>query len=298
MLYSLEARRFCFLPRYRVVWSPMNGRNFRALLEAKWDEKKFLCVGLDTDLEKIPEAARKEDTRTTMVAFNRAIIDATKDLVCAYKPNIAFFEAHGDEGFAALRETIAYILDVALDVPIILDAKRADIKSTNLQYAISAFEHLRVDAITVNPYLGGEPLQPFLDRKDKGVIVLCHTSNPGAREVQELTVDGEPLFKKIATLTKEEWNKNGNCSLLVGATYPEELKEVRALVGDMPILIAGIGAQNGDLNKVIENGLDAKGRGLIVNAARSIIFASEGADFAEKAREAALALHDAITKAL
>jgi len=276
----------------------MNGRNFRSLLEAKWDEKKFLCVGLDSDINRIPEAIRKEDTRSTIVAFNRAIIDATKDLVCAYKPNVAFYEARGEEGFAALRETIAYIIDVAPDIPVILDSKRGDIASTNDQYAISAFEHLRADAVTVNPYLGGEPLQPFFERGDKGVIVLCHTSNPGAGEVQELSTGGEPLYKKIASLAATQWNKNGNCCVMVGATYPEELGEVRALVGDMPILIAGIGAQKGDLKKVLQHGLDGKKRGLIVNATRSIIFAGNGENFAKSAREAAETLHDAITKAL
>lgn len=276
----------------------MAGRNFRELLEAKWDEGKFVCVGLDSDLEKIPEAARKEDTRTTIVAFNRAIIDATKDIVCAYKPNTAFYEAHGEEGMAALRETIAYILNVAIDVPIILDAKRGDIANTNEQYAISAFEHLRADAITVHPYLGAESLKPFFDHAERGVIVLCHTSNAGAREVQDLEVEGEPLYKHIAKLATQEWNKNENCCLLIGATYPEELKEVRTIVGDMPILIAGIGAQKGDLEKTILNGIDTQKRGLIVNAARSIIFASHEEDFAERARESAQKLHDSIAKVL
>lgn len=276
----------------------MAGRNFRELLETKWDEKKFICVGLDSDLEKIPEAARKGSTRETIVAFNRAIIDATKDLVSSYKPNTAFYESRGEDGFAALRETISYIIDAAPDIPIILDAKRGDISNTNEQYAISAFEHLRADAVTVHPYLGAESLEPFLARKDKGVIVLCHTSNPGAREVQELPVGEEPLYKVIARLTAGEWNKNRNCCVLVGATYPEELGEVRKIVGEVPILVAGIGAQDGDLEKTIRNGLDGKKRGLIVNAARSIIFASQEADFAERARESTQKLHEAIIKVI
>src|SRR3989344_2091030 len=259
-------------------------RDFRELLETKWDEGKFLWVGLDSELEKIPEGAQKEDTRATIVAFNRTIVDATKDIVCAYKPNPAFYEARGEEGFAALRETIAYILDVAPDIPVILDAKRADIVSTNEQYAISAFEYLRADAITVNPYLGAEPLRPFFDRENKGVIVLCHTSNPGAKELQNLSVDGEQLYKYVARSAKERWNEKGNCCIMVGATYPEELGEVRSIVGDMPILVAGIGAQNGDLEKTVKNGLDARARGLIVNVSRSVIFASKGADFASAAR--------------
>ncbi len=274
-------------------------RDFRELLETKWDEGKFLCVGLDTDLVKIPEAAQKEDTRRTMVAFNRAIIDATKTIVCAYKPNPAFYEARGEEGYAALRETIAYVLDVAPDVPVILDAKRADILSTNEQYAISAFEHLRADAITVNPYLGAEPLKPFFEREERGVIVLCHTSNPGAKELQNLVVDGgEPLYKYVARSAHERWNAKGNCLLMVGATYPEELGEVRKIVGDMPILVAGIGAQDGDLEKTIRAGLDSRKRGLIVNASRSIIFASKGPDFAEVAGAHARDIHERIRKSL
>lgn len=273
-------------------------RDFRELLETKWDESKFLCIGLDSALEKIPDAAQREDTRRTIVAFNRSIVDATKDIVCAYKPNPAFYEARGEEGMAALRETIAYILDVAPDVPVILDAKRADILSTNEQYAASAFEYLRADAITVNPYLGAEPLKPFFDRENKGVIVLCHTSNPGAREFQNLPVEGEELYKYVARAAAGRWNEKGNCAVMVGATYPEELKAVREIVADMPILIAGIGAQDGDLQKTIRHGLDTRGRGLIVNASRSVIFASKGSDYADAARGKAEELHKAIKNAL
>lgn len=276
----------------------MAGRNFRDLLEAKWEEKKFLCVGLDSDLEKIPETAQKENTRETIVAFNRAIVDATKDLVCAYKPNPAFYEARGDEGVSALRETIAYISDVALDVPVILDAKRGDIANTNEQYAQAAFQYLRADAITVQPYLGRESLEPFYKRHDKGVIVLCHTSNPGADEIQSLLLGKEPLYKVVARLAATTWNGYSNSCVMVGATYPEKLGEVRAIVGDMPILVAGIGAQNGDLEKTIKNGIDSRKRGLIVNASRSIIFASKGADFATVAREQAEKLHDGIVRVL
>jgi len=276
----------------------MRSRNFRQLLESKWDDGKFLCIGLDTDLEKIPESARTGDVRSTLVAFNKAIIDATKDLVCSYKPNIAFYEAHGEQGIDALRQTMAIITELPDPIPVILDAKRGDILNTNEQYAIAAFEHLRADAITVNPYMGGEPLKPFFDRADKGVIVLCHTSNPGAGEVQDLTVDGEPLYKHIARITAEKWNSAGNCCVLVGATYPEELREVRSVVGEMPILIAGVGAQNGDLQKTLECGRDKNRRGLIVNASRSIIFASEGPDFAEVARQKATELHGAIKAAI
>src|SRR3989344_4767800 len=247
----------------------MPGRNFRELLERKWDEGKFLCVGLDTDLEKIPDSAQKDSARATMVVFNRAIVDATKDIVCTYKPNSAFYEARGDEGFAALRETTQYILDQAPDVPVILDAKRADIGSTNKGYVDSIFHYLQMDAVTVHPYLGSEALKPFLERKDKGIFVLCRTSNGGAGELQDLMTEGEPLYKQVAHL-----------------------------VGDMPILIPGVGAQGGDLEKAVRAGKDSRGKGMIVATSRSIIFASHSADFAEAARAKATELHGTIMKAL
>ncbi len=272
-------------------------RDFRKLLEAKWDEGKFLCVGLDPDFEKIPESARKEGTRETIVNFNRAIIDATKDIVCAYKPNSAFYEAHGDEGWSALRETIQYIRDQAPDVAVILDGKRGDIGNTNNGYVESAFNHLHADAVTIQPYLGREAVRPFLDHKDKGVIVLCKTSNDGASEFQDLLVQGAPLYQVVARQVAQKWNSNGNCALVVGATYPAELAEVRAIAPDMPILIPGIGTQNGDLQKTVAAGKTADGKGMIISASRAVIFASSGKDFAEAARAKAQELHDAITKA-
>ncbi len=278
-------------------------RDFRQLLEAQWEQGKFLCVGLDSDYEKIPQAARparpgQVGVGETIVAFNRAIVDATKDLVCAYKPNSAFYEAHGDEGWKALRATIQYIHDQAPEVPVILDAKRADIGNTNNGYVESAFDHLHADAITVAPYQGGEALAPFLDRKEKGVIVWCRTSNPGASEFQDLNVGREPLYMVVARHVAEKWNKNGNCGLVVGATYPEELAAIRKEVGDMPILIPGVGAQNGDLEKTVAAAKDSRGRGMIISVSRAVIFASSGDDFAKAAREKVTALHDAIRKAL
>jgi orotidine-5'-phosphate decarboxylase len=273
-------------------------RDFRELLEKKWDEGKFLCVGLDPDFEKIPQAARQPGTRETIVAFNRAIIDATRDLICAFKPNPAFYESHGDEGWKALRETIQYVHDAAPDAPVILDAKRADIGNTNENYAAAAFDYLHADAITVHPYLGGEALAPFFARKNNGIIVLCHTSNPGAGEIQELLVGGEALYKLVARRAASAWNGSGNCCVMVGATYPEELGEVRKIVGDMPILVAGIGAQDGSLEKSVAMGKDSRSRGLIMNASRAIIFASDGNDFAGAAREKATELDGAIRKAL
>lgn len=275
-----------------------SSRNFRELLESRWELGNFLCVGLDSEPEKIPESARGVTVRETIVNFNKAIVDATKDLVCAFKPNPAFYEVHGEEGWGALKDTISYIHEVAPEVPVILDAKRGDIGNTNSAYARSAFDDLKADAITVQPYLGSEPLAPFFERKEKGIIVLCHTSNPGAGEIQNLSVDGEPLYKVIAKLAAEKWNANGNCCLMVGATYPEELSEIREITGDMPILTAGIGAQNGDLAKTMHAGLDKNKKGLIVNASRSVIFASSGTDFAEAAGKKAAEIDGAIRAAL
>lgn len=273
-------------------------RNFKALLEAQWDAKKFLCVGLDTDFEKLPEKWRDRGVYEAILGFNRDIIDATAAIAGSYKPNSAFYEAHGDIGFAALRATIQYIHEIAPDAPVILDAKRADIGNTNTGYAVSAFDHLGADAITVHPYLGSEALAPFLEREDKGVIVLCRTSNLGAGEIQDLHVDGEPLYMHVAKCVSEKWNTRGNCGLVVGATYPEELAEVRKAVGDMPILIPGIGAQGGDLEKTVAAGKDASGRGMMISASRAIMFASTGDDYAEAAQRKSQELHSDITKAL
>lgn len=276
----------------------MPTRNFRELLESRWARGNLLCIGLDSELEKIPESARKSSAKETILSFNRAIIDATHDLVGSYKPNPAFYESSGEEGFSALHETIQYINKVAPDVAVIVDSKRGDIGNTNRNYAKSCFGYLGADAITVQPYLGGESLAPFLEMKEKGIIVLCHTSNPGAGEIQNLSVNGEPLYKVVARLAATKWNANGNCCVMVGATYPEELGEVREIVADMPILIAGIGAQDGNLHETIKAGIDSRRRGLIVNASRSVIFASHEADFAQAARAKAEELDGAIREAL
>lgn len=281
----------------------MAKRNFRELLEAQWSRGNFVCVGLDSEVNKIPEHQHYTDygvnnrdikVAETIVAFNRRIVEATKDIVCAYKPNAAFYEAHGDEGIAALRRTIETIHAIAPDVPVILDAKRADIGNTNAGYVDAAFGFLQADAITVHPYLGAEALQPFLARANKGVIVLCRTSNPGAGEFQDLSVNGEPLYRFVARRVSSEWNKNGNCALVVGATCPDELREVRTLVSDMPILIPGIGAQGGDIAKTVAAGADSRGKGMIINSSRGIIFASKEKDFAEAARRETIKLRDAI----
>ena len=289
-------------------------RNFRQMLEAKWAEGRFVCVGLDGDYKKIPETvkSKKHGVCSVMLDFNQAIIDATKDLAGAYKLNAAFYEAHGTAGMDALRYTIEYIRTAAPKVPVIYDAKRADIGNTNDGYVKSAFDWLYADAITVNPYFGQEALEPFLKEKDKGIIVLCRTSNKGASEFQDLWWDiglGHPLANKLGKLSitlyqqvaynvATHWNNNGNCALVVGATYPEELARVRQIVGDMPILIPGIGAQGGDLEKTVLAGKDSRGRGMIINSSRGIIFASSGADFAEATRHETQKLHNSINQCL
>lgn len=276
-------------------------QNFRQMLEERWAAGIFSCVGLDSDYSKIPDvvkrAVRDEFARKlasgpqkaaeSIFRFNVGIVQATKGSVCAYKPNIAFYESYGPDGITALRKTIGFIKAHAPEVPVILDAKRADIGNTNDEYVEMAFNTLGADAITVHPYLGKEALQPFLEQKDKGIIVLCRTSNSGAGEFQDLEVDGEPLYQIVARRVAEHWNKNGNCAVVVGATYPEELQKVREIVGNMPILIPGIGKQGGDLKKTVEAG----GREIIINSSRGVIFASNGPDFAQAARDEVVELN-------
>lgn len=249
-------------------------KSFLDKLKTKWDEGKFVCVGLDqADFDS-----------------NQRIVDQTFDLVCAYKPNSAFYEAEGAAGWESLKKTIEYIKEKSPDLPIILDAKRGDIGNTNEAYVKAIFDDLGVDAVTVSPYLGRESLKPFLDRTDKGILVLVKTSNPGAGEFQDLSVDGKPLYQVVAEHVKN-WNTNGNCAVVVGATYPEELKKVREIVGDMPILVPGVGAQGGDLQNTIKNGLNSNKQGLIISSSRGIIFATDP-------REATLKLHQEIVSSL
>jgi orotidine-5'-phosphate decarboxylase len=276
-------------------------RHFKRLLEARWAADHFVCVGLDSNLERIPEsvyAGGKMCIMHAILAFNCAIIEATHDLVCAYKPNIASYAEHGAEGIEALQQTITYIQAVAPGIPVILDGKRGDIGKSNVRYTIEAFVYLNADAITVSPYLGEESLRPFLDRKTKGVIVVCHTSNTGAFEFQDLTVSGETvpgnsmaLYEYIAHRVATVWNKNDNCGLVMGATYPDQLSTVRKLVGNMPILIPAIGAQGGDLQQTVKA---AGGNHMIINSSDGIIFASQEADFADAARAETMRLRDLI----
>ena len=256
------------------------------MLEAKWAEGKFVCVGLDPDEDKIPQ----EDlppSEPIFYSFCTKIVEATRDLVCAYKPNLAFFLAHGSDGVRSLEDIIDKIHKIAPDVPVILDAKVADIGNTNNGYTKFAFDRLEADAITVHPYLGQEALKPFLDRKDKGVIVLCRTSNPGAGEFQDLRIPNSfevavdnrdleklnpRLYEFVAHRVMHRWNANGNCCLVAGATYPDELAAIRKIAPDMPLLIPGVGKQGGDVSRVVKA---AGGKRMVINSSSGIIFAED-----------------------
>lgn len=252
----------------------------------------LVCVGLDSDYTKIPQHLKHR--KNPIFEFNKTIIDVTADFVCAYKLNSAFYEAEGLSGLLQLKFTIHYLQKKYPQIPIILDAKRGDVGSSNIGYVKFAFDFLGVDAVTLHPYLGKEALLPFLERKDKGCIILCRTSNPGAGELQDIKVKGVSIYRYIATRVAKKWNKNNNCMLVVGATYPKELAEVRKIVGDMTFLVPGIGAQGGTLEKTVKAGLNSKKAGMIINSSRGIIFASSGKDFAEKAREETVKLRDII----
>ncbi len=252
-------------------------------LTRAWERSDSLaCVGLDPEIERFPRHIAAEPS--PIFQFNRAIIDATADLVCAYKPQFAHYAACEAED--QLERTIEYIHKTHPGVPVILDAKRGDVGNTAERYAIEAFERYGADAVTVNPYLGGDALEPFLRHADKGVAILCRTSNPGARDLQDLVIGARKLYQVVAELTAQRWNSRGNCLLVVGATYPGDLAEVRALVGAMPLLVPGVGAQRGDVAQVVQNGQTAQGTGLIISSSRGILYASAGEDFAGAARAA------------
>jgi orotidine-5'-phosphate decarboxylase len=248
----------------------------------------LLCIGLDPDHNKLP-------TNIGQFIFNQAIIDATAEFACVFKLNPAFYEALGAPGVEALKQTCDYIKAHHPDIPFIIDAKRGDIGNSNQGYVEYVFDYLGADAVTVPPYMGAESLAAFLRHADKGIIVLCRTSNPGAGEFQDLIAAGQPLYVHVARQVATTWNTHGNCSLVVGSTYPDELREIRGIVGpDMPILVPGTGTQGGDLASALAAGLNPAGRGLMINASRGIIFAGSGADYADSARLAASKLRDEI----
>jgi len=252
-------------------------------LTRAWKRSDSLaCVGLDPDIERLPRHIAAQPS--PIFHFNKAIIDATADLVCAYKPQFAHYAAHEAED--QLERTIEYIHQAHPGVPVILDAKRGDVGNTAERYAIEAFGRYGADAVTVNPYLGSDALEPFLRHADKGVVILCRTSNPGARDLQDLMIGARKLYQVVAELAAQRWNSRGNCLLVVGATCPGELAEVRALVGDMPLLVPGVGAQRGDVAQVVQSGATAQGTGLIISSSRAILYASSGEDFAGAARAA------------
>jgi orotidine-5'-phosphate decarboxylase len=264
--------------------------NFSEKLEqAVQKNKSLLCVGLDPDPQRIPD-------NLGVFEFNKAIIDATSDLVCAYKPNLAFYEALGDEGLDALKQTVKHIPG---NIPVIADAKRNDIGNTAKAYATAIFSVLNFDAVTVNPYLGFDSVEPFIEYRDKGIFILCRTSNPGSADFQSLRCRFEkgyrPLFEIVAARASQ-WNTTGNVGLVVGATFPEELKLIRQQHPDMTILIPGVGAQGGDIGLAVSYGIDASGRGIIINSSRQVLYASSGKDFARAARLAASELRDEINQ--
>jgi orotidine-5'-phosphate decarboxylase len=270
--------------------------NFTTKLQTAWqDNNSLLCVGLDPSPEKLPLHLRELATHSierAFTAFCTAIIDATAAYACAFKPQIAYFAAHRAE--SALEAIIQYSRTHYPHIPVILDAKRGDIGSTAEQYAMEAFERYQADAVTVNPYMGFDSVQPYLAYPDKGVIILCRTSNPGGSDLQFLSIDGTPLYQIVAHKVAHEWNTTGQCALVVGATFPNEIQTVREIVGDMPLLIPGIGAQGGDLAATMMAGQTANGTGVMINSSRAIIYASAGEDFAQAAAKAAQETQQAI----
>lgn len=270
---------------------------FMQQLNQAWhSQNSLLCVGLDPDIQMMPAHLQALPIEQAIFEFCKTIIDATAPYACSFKPQIAYFAAHSAEN--VLQDLIAYSHAHHPHIPVILDAKRGDIGSTATQYAIEAFDRYQADAVTVNPYMGFDSIEPYLNYSNKGVIVLCRTSNAGGSDLQFLNVSvGEhtrPLYQHVAHLVADKWNTNGQCALVVGATFPNEVKLVRDLVGDMPLLIPGIGAQGGDLNATLKAGLTENGTGVMINSSRGIIYASQGEDFAQAATVAAQGLVQAM----
>ena len=267
--------------------------DFKTSLEAAWARNdSLLCVGLDPDPAKFP--AHLKGRSEAILEFCKAIADATAGLVCAFKPQIAYFAANRAED--QLEALIRHIHDRHPGIPVILDAKRGDIGATAEQYAREAFERYGADALTVNPYMGFDSVEPYFAWKGRGVIVLCRTSNAGGSDLQFLETGGRKLYQHVAELVATKWNAGGQCALVVGATFPAELAEVRRIVGDMPLLVPGIGAQGGDVAATVRAGRTAAGTGLMINSSRAILYAGKGEDFAAAARQAALETRDAINR--
>ena len=269
--------------------------SFTQQLQSAWaSQGSMLCVGFDPDPKRLPPLLQGKPEG--IFEFCREIADATADLACSFKPQFAYFASQGAE--AQLEKLIAHLKNKYPKIPVILDAKRGDIGSTAEHYALEAFERYGADAVTVSPYLGFDSVEPYLKHAGKGVIVLCRTSNPGGSDLQFLNVapGGEPLYLHVAKLAAQHWNGSGQISLVVGATFPEEIVKVRAVVGEMPLLIPGIGAQGGDIDATVKAGSIANqpGTGMMINSSRAILYASSGSDFAEAARKVALSTRDAL----
>ncbi|AMP16691.1 orotidine-5'-phosphate decarboxylase [Collimonas pratensis] len=264
-------------------------------LSAAWrTNNSLLCVGLDPDIAKFP--AHMQQQPDAIYTFCKEIIDATAATACAFKPQIAYFSAMRAED--QLEAICAYLRENHPHIPIVMDAKRGDIGATAEQYAREAFERYGADAVTVSPYMGFDSVAPYLEWKDRGAIVLCRTSNAGGSDLQFLTVDGVPLYQHVARLVAEKWNTNGQCGLVVGATFPQELAQVRSIIGDMPLLVPGVGAQGGDIQATVHAGKTANGMGMMINSSRAILYAkpdlAAGEDFAQAAKRVALETRDAI----
>jgi orotidine-5'-phosphate decarboxylase len=273
-----------------------NPGSFRDQIEAAWaSQGSMLCLGLDPDPQRFPPSIGKSPK--TILNFCKEIADSCADLVCAFKPQFAYFASQRAED--QLEELIAYLKTAYPRIPIILDAKRGDIGSTAEQYALEAFQRYQADAVTVNPYMGKDSIEPYLQYPGKGVIILCRTSNPGGSDIQSLPINShQAVFERVAGLAKE-WDQAGQIALVVGATFPQEIARVRAIVGNMPLLIPGIGAQGGDIEATVAAGqvVNRPGTGMMINSSRAILYASAGEDFADAARKAAMATRDAIRSA-
>ena len=275
-----------------------SSNTFTQQLQSAWaSQGSMLCVGFDPDPKRLPTVLQGKPEG--IFEFCRDVADATADLVCSFKPQFAYFASQRAE--AQLEKLIKHLKDRYPHIPVILDSKRGDIGSTADHYALEAFERYGADAITVNPYMGFDTIEPYLKHRGKGVIVLCRTSNPGGSDLQFLNVGpkGEPLYLHIAQLAAQQWNSSGQIGLVVGATFPEEIAKVRAIVGDMPLLIPGIGAQGGDIEATVKAGgiAGAPGTGMIINSSRAILYASSGNDFAQAARLVAQSTRDALRAA-
>jgi orotidine-5'-phosphate decarboxylase len=270
--------------------------SFVLSLEQAWQRSgSMLCVGLDPDPRKIPASLGEPDDPETVLRFCRGIVDATAAHACAFKPQIAYFAAVRAE--AQLEVLIDHIHRHHPGIPVVLDSKRGDIGATAERYAVEAFERYQADAVTVNPYMGLDSIEPWLHGRDRGVFLLCRTSNPGGSDLQALDVGGERLFERVARLAAGSWNSNGQLGLVVGATFPGELARVRALVGDMPLLVPGIGAQGGDIEATVAAGAGRAVPGMLVNSSRAILYASAADDWAEAAARVARDTREALRRA-